>query len=107
MYLSAASHVWSGRCGCERLAGTHKIQKWLQHEPPGHPLVLEGNLRHVLSRAMPLSVSPPLPIAMGKQGEHSGCTEMGTLAFTNVGTLLECEVTGNMAPLNAYSYAFQ
>lgn len=37
-----AAHVWSGRCGCERLEREHQVQEQLLRQPRSYPVVLES-----------------------------------------------------------------
>lgn len=39
---STAAHVWSWRCGCERLEREHQVQEQLLLQPRRYPVVLES-----------------------------------------------------------------
>lgn len=41
---SAAAHVWSWRCGCERLEREYKVQKRLLLQPDRYTVVLESKI---------------------------------------------------------------
>lgn len=42
VFSSTVAHVWSGRCGCERLEREHQVQEQLLLQPRCHPVVLES-----------------------------------------------------------------